>query len=42
FYERLRQHGKSKMAAVGAVMRKLLHIVYGVLKHQKTFDPNYD
>lgn len=41
FYERLRQHGKSKMAAVGAVMRKLLHIVYGVLKHQKTFDPNY-
>ena len=41
FYERLRQRGKSKMAAVGAVMRKLLHIVYGVLKHQRPFDPNY-
>jgi hypothetical protein len=24
---------------VGAAMRKLLHIVYGVLKHQRAFDP---
>jgi hypothetical protein len=23
-------------------MRKLLHIVYGVLKNQLPFDPNYD
>lgn len=41
FYEHLREKGKSKMAAVGAVMRKLLHIIFGVLKHQKPFDPNY-
>ena len=41
FFERLRQRGKSKMSAVGAVMRKLIHIVYGVLKHQKPFDPDY-
>ena len=34
FFENLCQRGKSKMAAVGAVMRKLLHIVYGVLKHR--------
>lgn len=41
FFDNLLQRGKSKMAAVGAVMRKLLHIVYGVLKHRKPFDPNY-
>ncbi len=41
FYQRLLERGKSKMAAVGAVMRKLLHIVYGALKHNRPFDPNY-
>jgi len=30
--ERMRARGKSKMAIIGAAMRKLLHIVYGVLK----------
>lgn len=30
--ERLRERGKSKMAIIGAGMRKLLHIIYGVLK----------
>ncbi len=29
------------MAVVGAAMRKLIHIVYGVLKTGKPFDPNY-
>jgi len=29
------------MAIIGAVMRKLLHLAYGVLKNQKPFDPNY-
>ena len=41
FADRLRERGKHKMAIVGAVMRKLLHIVYGVLKSQWPFDPNY-
>lgn len=38
-YERLREKGKPKMVALAACMRKLLMICYGVLKHQKPFDP---
>lgn len=38
-YERLRAAGKPKMVAVAACMRKLLMICYGVLKHQRPFDP---
>ncbi|MFM2221740.1 MAG: hypothetical protein RLZZ553_1488 [Verrucomicrobiota bacterium] len=26
---------------IGAIMHKLLHIVYGVLKSQQPFDPKY-
>ena len=32
FYIRLRRNGKCKMSAIGACMRKLLAIVYGVLR----------
>lgn len=39
--QRLRQRGKPKMSVVGAMMRKLVHIIYGVLKHQMPFDANY-
>jgi transposase len=39
FSARLRAAGKPKMVVVAAVMRKLLHIVYGVLKHQTAFNP---
>lgn len=39
FSARLLAAGKQKMVVVAAVMRKLLHIVYGVLKHQRPFDP---
>jgi transposase len=39
FGARLRAAGKPKMVVVAAIMRKLLHIVYGVLKHQRAFDP---
>jgi transposase len=42
FAERLRAAGKTKMVIVGAVMRKLLHIAYGVLKSKRPFDPNFD
>ena len=38
--ERLLARGKEKMVVVGAAMRKLLHIVYGVLKSGRPFDPN--
>ena len=37
--ERLRSRGKIPMVIVGAAMRKLLHIAYGILKHKKPFDP---
>jgi transposase len=28
------------MNALGAAMRKLVHIAFGVLKHNRPFDPN--
>lgn len=37
----LRERGKSKMTVVGAAMRKLIHLAYGVLKTGKPFDPNW-
>lgn len=39
--EGLRQRGKSKMAVVGAAMRKLVHLAYGVLKTGRPFDPDW-
>ncbi len=41
FAERLRERGKHPMVIVGAVMRKLLHIIYGVLRSATPFDPSY-
>jgi transposase len=41
FAERLAKAGKAKMAIVCACMRKLLHLVYGVLKSGRPFDPDY-
>ncbi len=38
---RLAERGKPPMVQVGAAMRKLLHLAYGVLKSRKPFDPNY-
>jgi len=38
---RLSAQGKSKMLVVGAAMRKLLHLAYGVLKSQRPFDPAF-
>ena len=39
--ERLRAKGKSPMQIIGAAMRKLLRLVYGVLKTRQPFDPNF-
>lgn len=41
FAERLKANGKPKKVIIAAAMRKLLQIAYGVLKHQRPFDPNY-
>lgn len=37
--EGLRARGKCKMSVIGAAMRKLIHLAYGVLKTGKPFDP---
>jgi transposase len=42
FYQRKLQQGLAKKSALVAAMRKLLHLVYGVLKHQQPFNPNYE
>jgi transposase len=39
FADRLAKRGKPKKVIIGAVMRKLVHICYGVLKHQTPYDP---
>jgi transposase len=39
--ERMLAAGKAKMAIVGAAMRKLVHLIYGVLKSRKPFDAHY-
>lgn len=38
-YERLRANGKSKMSALCAAMRKLVHICFGVIKNQRLYQP---
>lgn len=38
---RLTKAGKSKMAIVGAAMRKLVPIIYGVLKNEVPFDARF-
>lgn len=42
FYRRLRESGKNSKVAVCAAMRKLVHIIYGVLKTGKPFNANYE
>jgi transposase len=38
FYEHLLARGKTKLQALVAVMRKLLHAIFGMFKHDQTFD----
>lgn len=40
-YERLLAKGKTKMAAIGAAMRKLVHLCFGVLKTRTPYQDNY-
>lgn len=39
FARRLRDNGKTPMQVVGAAMRKLIHIAYGVIKNNRPFEP---
>ena len=38
FYRRLLDRGKAKMQALVAVMRKLLHAIFGMFKHREQYD----
>jgi transposase len=38
FYQHLLAHGKTKMQALVATMRKLLHAIFGMFKHDQLFD----
>jgi len=38
FYQRLLQRGKTKLQALVAVMRKLLHAIFGIFKHHQPYD----
>lgn len=40
-YQRLQTRGKTKMSALGAAMRKLVHLCFGVLKTRAPYNPNY-
>lgn len=40
-YGRLLGRGKAKMAALGAAMRKLVHLCFGVLKTRRPYQPDY-
>lgn len=39
--DRLLAKGKTKMAAIGAAMRKLAHLCFGVINTGKPYDPNF-
>jgi transposase len=41
FYRRLLERGKVKKVALIASMRKLLHLIWGVLKNQRMFEPHH-
>jgi transposase len=38
-YERLIARGKPKMSAIGAAMRKLVHLCFGVIHSRRPYDP---
>ena len=40
-YHRLKGKGKNGKVVVCAIMRKLVHLIFGILKSGRPFDPNY-
>ena len=41
-YQKQLARGKDSMVAIGSCMRKLVHIIYGILTSGEEFDPNYE
>lgn len=39
FANNLKNRGKNTMVIIGAIMRQLLHIAFGIIKHKTKFDP---
>ena len=42
FGDRLSDAGLAPKAVIGAVMRKLAHLIYGVIKSERPFDANFN
>ena len=42
FGDRLSAAGLAPKAVIGAVMRKLAHLIYGVIKSERLFDANFN
>ena len=42
FYNRLKDKGKNGKVIVCAIMRKLVHVIFAVLKSGKKYDPNFN
>jgi transposase len=41
FYHRLKKNGKNGKVIVCAIMRKLVHLIFGILRSGRPFDPNF-
>lgn len=41
-YQKQLRKGKEKMVAIGSCMRKMVHLIYGILKSGEPFDPYYE
>jgi len=41
FHHRLKESGKNGKVVVCAIMRKLVHLIFGILRSGRPFDPNY-
>ncbi len=41
-YQKQLAKGKDRMVAIGSCMRKLVHIIYGILTSNEEFDPDYE
>jgi len=41
-YQKQLRKGKEEMVAIGSCMRKMVHLIYGILKSDERFDPHYE
>ncbi|MFB6291436.1 MAG: IS110 family transposase [Candidatus Bipolaricaulia bacterium] len=41
-YQKQLKRGKEEMVAIGSCMRKMVHLIYGILKSGEPFDPHYE